>query len=285
MKTFHRLLLMVLVIVLIAIPSASFAAQSAVNLGASSTYAVLAGTTITNIGTTVINGSGGRDVGAYPGIDSTKIGNETVNAPVSLPNTDTMEAQRDLVAAYNDAAGRSPVTRISTELGGKTLTPGVYDSASGTFELTGTLTLDAQGDPDGVFIFLTESTLITASNSMVDTIGSASYDRIFWKVGSTATLGADSGFAGYILAFASIEAQNGAFILGQLLSRNGEVILNNNRITTTLTPTVDTSTFARTKTTTPRYAILIPGMAVVIAGVVIWSLRGRFEYRRKNVVR
>jgi hypothetical protein len=143
-------------------------------------------------------------------------------------------AKDDLVTAYNDAADRTPVTTIPTELGGTTLAPGVYDSADGTFQITGPLTLDAQGDPDAVFIFKTASTLITASGSSIGLINNARPCRIFWQVGSSATLGTNSHFVGHIFALTSITAQTGATIQGQLLARNGAVTLDRNIVTNVL---------------------------------------------------
>ncbi len=281
------LLITGLLIVILAIPVVSYAAQTTVNLGTTSTFAVLAGTTITNIGSTEINGSAGSDIGTFPGVASTTSADATISESVSLSSPDAKAAQEDLVAAYNDAAGRSPVTRISTKLGGKTLKPGVYDSASGTFELTGTLTLDAQGDPDGVFIFLMDSTLVTASNSIVDTIGSARYGRIYWKVGSSATLGADSEFAGHILALTSIDAKKDATIRGQLLAINGEVRLDNNQITNGLSTTIRTSTVSGgelPETAIPWYSILMVGVGLASAGFVFWVYRRRYAYNIKNLV-
>lgn len=287
MKRFYRLLLGILVVVSIAIPSVCYGTQGTVNLGAASTFAVLAGTTITNTGSTEIVGSAGRDVGAYPGIVSTKPEKGTVSESVSFSNTEAMVAQKDLVAAYTDAAGRTPVTRISTELGGKTLRPGVYDSASGNFELTGTLTLDAQGDPNGIFIFLTESSLVTAPNSMVDTVGGAQYSSVYWKVGSTAILGADSVFSGHILALSSIEAQNGATIQGQLLSRNGEVILSNNNIINQLSTTIHAANVSGDilpDMSNPWYTILMYGVGAAITGLGLWSYSRRYYYNKSNLV-
>ena len=103
------------------------------------------------------------------------------------------QAKADLGTAY-DAAGRTPVTTISTELGRQTLTPGVYDSADGTLGITGTLTLDSEGDPNRVFIFKIDSTLITAAGSNINLINGARSCRIFCQVGSFATLGANSHF-------------------------------------------------------------------------------------------
>lgn len=110
--------------------------------------------------------------------------------------------------------------------------------ADGTFQITGTVILDAQGDPDGVFVFKMASTLITASDSNVSIINSARFCRIFWGVGSSATLGSNSNFVGHILAMTSITANTGAHIQGQLLARNGAVTLSSNTITNGLCETV-----------------------------------------------
>src|SRR5665811_1338785 len=230
MKTLNQmrhmpLLLPLLLVAMMAVPTMSMAAQPPVNLGTTSSFAVLAGETITNTGPTTING----DVGLHPGTAFTGRTSVTVNGAVHLADAVALQAKSDLVTAYNDAAGRTPVTTIVTELGGRILTPGVY--ASGTFGITGTLTLDAQGDPNAVFIFKTGSTLITASGSSVNLINGARFCRVFWKVGSSATLGTNSHFVGHIFALASITATTGATVEGQLLARNGAVTLDTNTIT------------------------------------------------------
>ena len=172
MKTLRKmrhvpLLLPLLLTVMLATPAAAVAAQPPVDLGTTSSFAVLAGSTITNTGPTTINGDAGGDVGLYPGTSFTGQASVTLTGTVHLADDAARVAKDDLVTAYNDAAGRTPVSRIPTELGGSTLLPGVYDSASRTFQITGTLTLDAQGDPNAVFVFKSASTLITASNSNV----------------------------------------------------------------------------------------------------------------------
>lgn len=236
---FISFLLTPLLVVMMVTPTVVMAAQPTVNLGTTSTFAVLAGSTITNTGTTIINGSAGGningnvggDVGLYPGTVFSGQASTTISGAVHLADTVAIAAKNDLVTAYNDAEGRIPVTRIPSELGGTTLTPGTYDSADGTFQITGTLTLDAKGDPDGVFVFKTASTLITASSSSVNLINSARFCRTFWKVGSSATLGTNSHFVGHIFALQSITANTGATVQGQLLARNGAVTLDNNTIT------------------------------------------------------
>ena len=179
-------------------------------------------------------------LGISPGTVFTGKESVTVSGSVHLADAVAAKAKDDLVTAYNDAVGRLPVTRIPTELGGTTLTPGVYDSADGTFQITGKLTLDAQGDPNGVFVFKAASTLITASNSNVNLINSARFCRTFWSVGSSATLGTNSNFVGHILAMTSITANTGATVQGQLLARNGAVTLDNNTITNGICETAPT---------------------------------------------
>ena len=255
MKTLNKmrfiaLLLTLLLAVMMAVPTMSMAAQPTVNLRTTSSFAVLAGTTITNTGPTTISGSspeGGGDVGLYPGsafpgqADVTLSGTGTVH----INDTVAIKATTDLEAAYDDAAGRTPVTTIPTELGGTTLKPGTYDSADGTFQITGTLTLDAQDDPDGVFVFKTASTLITAAGSNVNIINGARYCRVFWKVGSSATLGTNSHFVGHIFALTSIAAQTGATVQGQLLARNGAVTLDTNTITNGICASTPTAAAAK----------------------------------------
>jgi hypothetical protein len=237
-----------------AVPAVALAAQPPVNLGTTASFAVLAGTTITNTGPTTINGDAGGNVGLYPGSAFPGQASVTLSGSVHLADTVAQIAKDDLVTAYDDAAGRTPVTTIPTELGGKTLTPGVYDSTAGSFQITGTLTLDAQGDPDAVFVFKTASTLITASNSNVSLLNSARYCRIFWKVGSSATLGTGSHFVGHIFALTSIAAQTGATVQGQLLARNGAVTLDTNTITNGICETASTTTTTSSGGTTTTTA-------------------------------
>ena len=112
------------------------------------------------------------------------------------------------------------------DLGGMTLTSGVY-SDSTSFGLTGTLTLDAQGNPNAVWIFQTGSTLITSANSAIILVGRAQADNVFWQVGSSATQGTDSDFIGNILALTSIMLDTGATVDDSLLAQNGAVTLDN----------------------------------------------------------
>ena len=150
---------------------------------------------------------------------------------VHVSDIGSIAIQNDLPAAYS-AAAASPVTAsIPTELGGTTETPGVYASPAGTFGITGTLTLDAQGDPNAIFIFQAASTLITASASSVELVNGAQASNVFWVVGSSATLGTYSTFSGNIMALASITVTTGVTIHGRALARTAAVTLDTDTIT------------------------------------------------------
>jgi hypothetical protein len=209
-------------------------ADSTVDLGTAGNYAVLAGSTVTNTGNTVINGG---DVGVSPGSAITGFSPPgTVTAPYTIDNADAAAAQNDLTTAYNTAAGLAPTQDLTgTDLGGLTLTPGVYFFSSSA-QLTGTLTLNDEGDPNAQFVFQIGSTLTTASNSTVATINDGDSTMpgctVFWQVGSSATLGTGTDFEGHILALTSISMNTGADILdGSALAENGAVTLQDNTIT------------------------------------------------------
>lgn len=212
--------------VLVATPHTASAAVPVV-LGTAANFAVLAGSTVTNTGSTVVTG----DLGLSPGTAVTGFPPGTVVGTIHAADAAAAQAQVDLTTAYNDAARQAPNAAIPTELGGTTLTPGAYNSASGTFGITGNLTLDAQGDPDAVFVFQAASTLITASDSTVTLTGGAQACNVFWQVGSSATLGTNSSLAGNILALTSITVTTGVSVNGRVLARNGAVTLDTNTIT------------------------------------------------------
>lgn len=228
-------------------------AEETVNLGTSSSYAVLAGSTITNTGDTTIGGDAGGNIGVSPGTAITGFPPGVIsNGTAHSADAETLQAQADLTIAYNDAAARPSDSNLSGEdLGGMTLTTGVYTFDTSA-QLTGTLILDAEGNPDAAFIFQMGSTLTTASNSTVELINGAQYCRVFWQVGSSATLGTDTDFIGHIFALASITANTGASVQGQLLARNGAVTLNNNDINNGFCAAVSpTPTVEPTATPTP----------------------------------
>jgi hypothetical protein len=203
------------------------AAQPPVGLGTAESFAVLAGSAVTNTGPSTING----DLGVSPGTSVSGFGPPaTVNGTIHAADAVAARAQSDLTIAYDDAAGRVPALAVPAELGGLTLTAGVYRNAS-SLGLTGALTLDAQGDPNAVFVFQAGSTLITASASRVNLINGAQPCNVFWQVGSSATLGASSAFSGNILALTSVSMNDGVTVRGRALARNGAVTLINDTIT------------------------------------------------------
>jgi hypothetical protein len=154
-----------------------------------------------------------------------------VNGTINIANGPALKAQSDLTTAYNAAMGLSPTgTLTGKDLGGMTLTPGVYFFASSA-QLTGTLTLNNLGNPNALFVFQIGSTLTTASNSSVIFSNSLADRNVFWQVGSSATLGTTTSFQGNILALTSIPLDTGATIgCGSALARNGAVTLDSNVI-------------------------------------------------------
>ncbi len=205
-------------------------AATSVGLGTANSFAVLAGAGITNTGPSVING----DMGTSPTPAVTGFGgapNGTVNGETHQADALAAQAQADLTTAYDDAAGQGPVNTLATELGGQTLTPGVYNSEAGTFGITGALTLNGLGNPDSVFIFKMASTLISASASQVLMVNGAQPCHVFWQVGSSATLGTSSAFAGNILALESISLNSGVTVSGRLFARNASVTLIDDVVT------------------------------------------------------
>jgi LPXTG-motif cell wall-anchored protein len=216
-------------------------------MGTDANFAVVAGTTVTNTGPTLIGG----DLGVSPGSAVTGFPPGLVNGVQHVTDAVAAQAQLDLTTAYNDAAGRTPVIATGPDLSGMTLVSGVYSADA--LSLTGTVTLDAQGDPTAAFVFQAASTLITGSSSVVTLINGANPCNVFWQVVSSATLGTNSTFVGTIMALTSISAQTGAQVTGRLLARNGAVTLDSNVITgganCAVAPPAATTTTAAATTT------------------------------------
>jgi len=189
-------------------------------------FSVLAGTTVTNTGSTVVSG----DVGVCPGTAVTGFPPGLAGGTIHIADGAAALAQATLTAGYIDAAGRSGGTSVAGDLVGQTLTAGVYKSTS-SLANSGDLTLDAQGNPDAVFIFQIASTLTTGSGSHVVLANAAKACNIFWQVGSSATLGTNSVFKGNILALTSITITTGVNLEGRALARNGAVTLDTDVIT------------------------------------------------------
>jgi hypothetical protein len=225
----RALRLLVLSSVLLSLSTLSAFADS-ISLGTAGSFAVLAGSTVTNTGSSVVlNGS----VGVWPGSAVPGFPPGIVNAPGTIHIGDAVAqiAQSDLTTAYTAAMGLAATNNLTgQDLGGLTLTPGVYSFANSA-QLTGTLTLNTLGNPNAVFVFQIGSTLTTASSSSVLFSNSLTDSNVFWQVGSSATLGTTTSFEGNILALTSITLNTGATIgCGSALARNGAVTLDSNTI-------------------------------------------------------
>jgi hypothetical protein len=200
--------------------------QAPVPLGTAANFGVLAATTVTSTGATTVQG----DLGLYPGSSVTGFPPGTVTGTQHINDTVAALAQADLTTAYNDLAGRTGATNVSGNIGGQTLTPGLYKSTSSLEISSGDLTLDAQGNASAIFIFQIASTLTTTTDRKVILTGSANAFNVFWQVGSSATIGTNSTFKGNILAYASITVTSGAMLEGRALARTGAVTLDTNGV-------------------------------------------------------
>jgi LPXTG-motif cell wall-anchored protein len=275
---FLTIAMAVLIAVMIGTPTGVSGATAPVNLATASTFGILANTTITNTGTSSVGGSAGGDIGLYAGSSITGLSTLTISGTAHISDAVALTAKADLSSAYDNAAGRTPFTTIETELGGKTLVPGVYTSTAGTFGLTGTLTLDGQNDANAVFIFQMTKTLISASASKIVMINGARACNVFWQVGSSATLGTNSLFIGHILASTSVSATTGAVIYGSLHAKTGAVTLQSNKIMNivcTSSPTEEGGYLPNTGSNI--YGILMLGAFLVLVGVVGLRFRKRYE--------
>lgn len=220
------LALVVAVISLGLLGSLTAGAATTVSLGVADSFAVLGGSTITNTGSTTVNG----DLGLSPGTSVTGFPPGIVNGTQHIMDATAAQAMADIVTAYNSLASQASTSIVSGDLGGLTLTPGVYTSNS-ALGLTGTLTLDGQGNPNAVFIFQVGSSLTTSSGSRINLINGAQACNVFWQVASSATLGTNSNFVGNLVALTSITATTGASVNGRVFARNGAVTLDTSPIT------------------------------------------------------
>jgi hypothetical protein len=201
-----------------------------VPLGSDSTFAVLAGSTVTNAGPTIVTGN----LGVSPGTAVTGFGPGTgtvTGGAIHAGDPTAAQAQLDLTVAFNNAAGRAPGA-VPADIGGLVIAPGVW-RAPVSLAITGNVTLDGGNNPNSVFIFQMASTLTTSVNSSVTLINRANACNVFWEVGSSATLNTGSVFSGTMLAQASISIGTGSTINGRALARVGAVTMLSDVVTVT----------------------------------------------------
>jgi hypothetical protein len=198
--------------------------QDSIDLGSANAFAILAGSTVSNTGPTIVTG----DLGVSPGTAVVGFPPGTLNgAMFSGVASAAGQAKLDLTAAFNEAAGRSvgPVS-LPGNLSGLTLYPGLYTNSTSVMLSVGNVTLDAQGDSNAVFLFQMGSTLTTGSSTQVVLSGGAKAANIYWQVGTSATLGTTSIFKGNILAQESITLATGATLEGRALTQTAAVTLD-----------------------------------------------------------
>ncbi len=202
--------------------------QADVAFGTAGTYGVLAGSTVTSTGPTVIKG----DIGVSPGTAITGFPPGTLTGVIHAGDSVAAQAKLDLLAAYTDAAGRLGANALAGDVSGLTFTPGLYKNSSSVILGVGAnVTFDAQGDANAVFIIQMGSTLTTGVGSTMTLVGGAQPSHIYWSVGSSATLGVNSSAVGNILASASITANTGMTLQGRFLTNIAAVTLDSGTVT------------------------------------------------------
>jgi Ice-binding-like len=217
-----------------------------VGLGKAASFSVLGGSTITNTGSTTMFG----DLGLAPG--SSVTGAPVVLGAEHVDDAVANEAKIALTTAATTAANEASNGSAGEDLAGHAFLPGVYTASSSLLLSSGSVTLNAQGDPNAVFIFQIGTTLTTGSNTSVSLINGAQACNVFWEVGSSATLGTGTHFVGTIMAADSITANTGATIHGRLLAQTAAVTLEDNTITTSTCASSSSGSGGGTETTTPE---------------------------------
>lgn len=222
-------------------------------LGSAASYGVLAGPRVANVGETVVSG----DLGVYPGTSVTgfpsgKVIEGSIHPPpdkADKPDDAAKDAQKDAANAYDDLAGQRCNTKLTNQdLGGLQLTPGVYCFPNSAAKLTGELILDANGDPNAVFVFQVGTNLTAAAQSRVRVlnVGQQSDDpqqnpqdkdrkestlcHVYWQVPGTVTIDRESRFLGNVFAVGDITVSSAVQMVGRAQTRSGAVFLDTDRI-------------------------------------------------------
>jgi hypothetical protein len=241
-------------------------AATFVSLGTADSFAVLAGSGITNTAATTLSG----DIGTFPTTTETGFTTLTQTGTNHAGDAITQGAKTDLTTAYNSVAGQTS-TSTTGAIAATTLTPGVYNSGS-SMTFGGNVILDAGGNANAVFIFQAASTITTASATNITIINSGQACNVFYSVGSSATLGTGTHLVGNILAFSSITDDGGAVVNGRLLARNALVTLNNTTVTrATCTGATPSPTSTATATPTPTATLTVTPVPCTISDLVYTS--------------
>jgi hypothetical protein len=237
--------------------------QVPVPLASTASYAVLAHSTVTNTGNSALTG----DVGLSPGTSITGFPPGTITGTQNITTPGAAGAEANLTVAYNNASGRSNcAVSVAGNIGGQTLTPGLYKSTSSLAISSGDLTLSGGGNPNGVFIFQVASAFTTTSGRAVILSGGAQAGNVFWQIGSSATIGTTSVMKGTILAHDSISFLTGSSLVGRAMAATGQVSLSG---TTIVVPTLsqsstDVLTFTETGLATgTSWTVTLGGTAAV----------------------
>ena len=213
----------------VAVATAAVACQAPVALGTAANFDILAASTVTSTGPTVLSGGA---LGLSPGTSVTGFPPGTMTAPATIVvDGAAAQAEVDAGVAYGYAAALPGAAQLPVDLSGLTLPPGLYMTTAAATLSAGTVTLDAQGDPNAIFIFQVGSALTTAASTEVVLANGAQAKNVFWEVGSSATLGTYSLFEGTIMASASITLDTGATLQGRALALNAAVTLDSNPVT------------------------------------------------------
>jgi hypothetical protein len=200
--------------------------QQPISLAGASSFAVIAGSSVSSTGATVITG----DLGLSPGSSVIGFPPGVIHGTLRINDAFVDQAKVDLTAAYHAASARTcaDMVTLSGNIGGLTLTPGLYKSTSSLSISSGDLTLDASGNPNAIFIIQIASTLTTTPGRKVILSGGAQSSNIYWQVGSSATFGTTSEFKGTVIAMESITLNTGAKLDGRAMAINGTIVMDAN---------------------------------------------------------
>ncbi|WP_345444756.1 ice-binding family protein, partial [Actinoallomurus vinaceus] len=190
------------------------------SIGNAAPFAVLAGSAVSNTNLTVVIG----DLGVSPGSTVTGFPPGTINGTTHAGDSTAANAKADVVAAYNDLAARAPDATLPAELGNTTRTSGVYASTTGNFQINGTLTLDAQANPDAIFVFKA-ATLTAAMSSTITLTGGAQANNLYWVISDSATLETFTTFRGNLIAANAINVNSRANPIGRLFTLNNAITI------------------------------------------------------------